>query len=294
MSRAPVSLLPRVLALGLGGLVAAGCGPVSSSGGGGGSPPAGTAPGQTATRPPSSTPPGGGFTGGPGTQTIPPPPILGGGGRSGGSAGGSGSGGTSGGGSTTSSPGRGQPPTSTLPPPASAAELAARIQETYGVVVTGPGASEANLSQIERSLEEFQVGHTRGLTSINVPLVHGLQSLQGLWETRNGRTAKITVWAQTGRPDQVTLHTMVHELGHHMTLLSRRSWGDRFDGALGRSSTAFPSSYSRTSPEEKMAENLAFSLLGDEVDQRPLSGWNPSGSARDLMNQEFGARLSLD
>ena len=42
-----------------------------------------------------------------------------------------------------------------------------------------------------------------------------------------------------------------------------------------------------------MAETIAFSLLGAEDEQRPLRAWNPSARARELLRQEFGARLKL-
>lgn len=183
-------------------------------------------------------------------------------------------------------------PTSKLPPPADSSDLVSSLEGRYQLRILGPGASPDNLKLLERGLADFRPEQLAGLAEINFPLVRGVQPLQGLWES-DGRRATIKLYAQAGRPRQVFLHTISHELGHQTSLLSRRTWGSALDRALGEVTASYPSEYSRTQSAEKVAETIAFSLLGPEDEQRPLPSWNPSLAARDLLRQEFGARLKL-
>lgn len=277
MSRDPMRRGPAALLLAA-TLMVTGCppggAPTGGSGGGGsaGVPPATSGGGRGSTTPGTGS---SGVSNGSGTQTPAPPPVI-------------------------AQPGprpvQTPPPSSTLPPPTSSQQLVQEIRDRWGVPVTGAGATIENLETVKRGLEEFLPEHTRGsLTRLDLPVHRGLQSLQGYWQTFNGRTAEITVYAQTGRPNQVGLHTVAHEVGHHMTLLSRKSWGTQFDRALGTGSGAYATDYSRTSSAEKMAESLSMSLLGADSDRWPyrLRSWNPSTAARSLVNEEFGARVAV-
>lgn len=258
------------LALGLAALLV-GCG---SPGGAGG----GTSTGTTGGRGPGGrtsripAPPPTGTSTPPVTVTRPPPlrpPPVAGPGRS-----------------------SSQPPSSQLPPPQDSLDLAASLERRYGIDIRGPGATAQHLGTLERALQDYRPDQLRGLSVVNFPLVQGQQGLLGLWQS-NGFRSEISLYVQTGRFPQLGLHTASHELGHQISLMTEKSWGDRLDLALGQAASSFPSSYSRSSSAEKLAENIAYGLLGGESEERALGGWRPNAQATELLRQQYGARLKL-
>lgn len=256
------SLLAMALGLGL----VVGCGPTQGPGGRSGTNSGTSAGGSTPGSRPSSSPPA---PVDPGSQLTPPssPPNLSGPGTSPGSS-----------------------PTFPLPAPRGNEDLVAEIRSRWGIEVGGTGVDSETLRTLREGLEDFQPGQLTRLTRVDIPKVYGAQSLLGTWQS-NGLTARITLYAQTGRPEPVSLHTTTHELSHHVSLFTRRAWGDQLDAALGQLPQSFPSSYSRSQTSEKLAENMTFALIGDRTDQPPLRGWRLTTRARSLLESEFPGKL---
>lgn len=180
----------------------------------------------------------------------------------------------------------GPSPGSSLPPPTGGAVPAAKLQETYGIRITGSGATPENLEKVAFGLARYNREHLQGIEHIDIPSVPS-HNLNGLWEMSGG-IAKITYWAHTNRRDQVFKTTVVHEIGHHASLSSRAEvLGDPLSMALGEGDDAFPTDYSRTSEAEKLAENLAFILCGNEAESAPYPEWKPSARAMEIVRTEF-------
>lgn len=185
-----------------------------------------------------------------------------------------------------------QPPTSQLPPPQQSQDLARALERRFGIDIRGPGATPEHLGTLERALQDYRPDQLRGLQVVNFPLIQGSQGLLGLWQS-DGRRSEISLYVQTRRAPQLGLHTVSHELGHQISMMTEQSWGDALERALGQSSSSFPSPYSRSSPPEMLAENIAFGLLGGESEERALPGWRPNAQAVELLRQQYGARLKI-
>jgi len=182
-------------------------------------------------------------------------------------------------------------PNSTLPPPPGGQRAAQEILREYGVPVTGSGATAENLANVALAMSRYKREHLQGLRQIDIPAVQS-HNLNGLWQSRGGG-AKITLWAHQRRRTQVLKHTAAHEIGHHVTLLSRRNvLGQNFSYALGSGPNAIPRSYAATNWREKVADNLAFILLGNDNERRPAPQWRPTVRAMQIVEQEFGRSAS--
>lgn len=218
---------------------------------------------------------GGGFNGGGGL------PGLGGGGLGGGGLGGGLPG-------LINGPGTGPlSPTSALPPPSSGTVPAQQLEQTYGVRITGSGATAENLQKLALGMSRYKREHFRGLAQLDLPAVRS-HNLNGLWQSRGGQ-CKVTVWAHTGRRSQIYKNTVVHEIGHHVSLFSRRQvLGQPLSNAIGTGQNAFPRNYARKNWKEKVADNLAFILLGQDADYRAARTWQPTQAAMSIIRQEFG------
>lgn len=178
-------------------------------------------------------------------------------------------------------------PSSMLPPPPQSQAAAAEILQRYGVRISGSGATPENLQQVATGLRHYKPEQLQGLGNIDIPAVQS-HNLNGLWE--GGGSARITYWAHQSRRPQVLLHTVAHELGHHVTLQGRRDFGQAFNQALGEYSSSIPRSYAGTNWREKVADNLAFILLGSSSELQPQAQWRPPAPAMQLVQTEFAGR----
>ncbi len=177
-------------------------------------------------------------------------------------------------------------PSSSLPPPTQSAAQVQEILQRYGIQVTGSGATPENVDTLLQGMQHYNAEHFRGLRQFDIPSVPS-HNLNGLWQSSGG-SAKITLWAHTSRRKQVSRHTVTHEIGHHASLFSRGEvLGQPLSNALGNGENAFPRDYARTNWREKVADNLAFILLGPQSEMRPASSWRPTQQAMDLISGEF-------
>lgn len=184
----------------------------------------------------------------------------------------------------------GLPPRGTLPAPQTIPGQYAQIFQKYGVVVDGPGAGNQNaLETVSQALQHYSVQNTRGLRAIHLLTSSG-SSMTGLWMSR-GQYCEINYYGRN-RPQPVGMRTAVHELGHHWSLFSDRQAGDAFDQALGNGPQAYVSPYSQKSRSEKLAEAVAFLLVGPQVFSQEMSilpGFSPSQQAVSIVQQRIVA-----
>lgn len=169
-------------------------------------------------------------------------------------------------------------PSSLLPAPQASAGSAQRILAAYQVPVQGAGATPEIMNVIADGLRHYKPENLRGLARINV-LSSGGGSTAGMWYM-DGGPAQIDLYAHAGWGEPVSLHTVTHELGHHWSLMANEADGNAFDQALGNGPNGHVSEYSYNTTEDKLAEAVAFMLIGyDKAEQRPLPQWNPSQEA---------------
>ena len=211
----------------------------------------------------------------------------------GGSSFGGGLGGLGGGGGygNLNTPGAGGlPPRGTLPAPRTIPGQYAQVFQKYGVQVDGPGAGNPNaLETVSQALQHYSVANTRGLRSIHLLTSSG-SSMTGLWMSK-GSYCEINYYGRN-RPQPVGMRTAVHEIGHHWSLYSDRQAGNAFDQALGNGAQAYVSPYAQKSRSEKLAEAVAFLLVGPQVFRQEMSilpGFRPSQQAVSIVQQRIVA-----
>jgi hypothetical protein len=184
----------------------------------------------------------------------------------------------------------GLPPRGALPPPRAIPGQYAQVFRKYGVQVDGPGAGNPNaLETVSQALQHYNVNNTRGLRAIHLLTSSG-SSMTGLWMSK-GSYCEINLYGRN-RPQPVGMRTAVHELGHHWSLYSDRQAGNAFDQALGNGAQAYVSPYAQKSRSEKLAEAVAFLLVGPQVFRQEMSilpGFRPSQQAVGIVQQRIVA-----
>lgn len=177
-------------------------------------------------------------------------------------------------------------PTSLLPAPQAGSATAQKIFAAYKIPIYGAGASPAVLDVVADGLRHYRPENLAGLDRIVIQSRQG-GSLDGQWST-DGQLTQVELIAHQGRQEPVTLHTVTHEFGHHWSLFTDEQGARAFDQALGDSAAAYVSEYAYNQWEDKLAEAVAYMLIGyDKAEQPPLAAWNPPQQAFAVLERQI-------
>lgn len=207
-------------------------------------------------------------------------------------------------------PGVAGPAPGAMAVPADAAAAAAQFQQTYGVRLTGNGVNPRNIQAVVQGIQYYDRQQLAGLSSIELIEVGRAKSTaagdkSGLWTGASGGGflsgflgggggggGTVQLYGYSNLP--IHPHAACHEVGHHVTLMSRKSaFGDPFLAALSSGGNPVVTSYAKSSQSELMAENLSAMLLGPgNLKWSVYGSWSPAPAARSLVQQEFG-RLAI-
>ena len=201
------------------------------------------------------------------------------------------------------------PPVNTLPVSPELADRAAGIATTYGLDgVYGPDTTSAHLDVLERALAYYPPGVTKGLSVNFEPAMQIDHPGIAAW------------WDWSGQIDvfdpNIVRTAMVHEIAHHLTLMSDRAFGQDLAQGLGWTrtdastdaystieaqgfagdavaATAHPTQYSYTDLDEHLAEVVEHFLVGDadtNGDGYPtLSDYRCPDAAAKVLTARLGA-----
>lgn len=179
-------------------------------------------------------------------------------------------------------------PTAQMPVPLASQAQAAQILQNYGVQINGAGASPQILGTVADGLRRYNRQSIQGLQSISILSSQG-GSTTGRWFGGSGG-GRIELYARGGA-EPVKLRTITHELGHHWSLAADSQGGDSFLQALNTPG-GYVSPYAQTGDSDKMAEAVAYMLVGPQEFSKEMSilpSWNPSPQATQIVQQRVVA-----
>lgn len=200
------------------------------------------------------------------------------------------------------------PPSSdyTTPPPSSSSgtpasvpggqEALAELRDTYGITLAGY-PTERDVKSALISARQFRPEDTKSLR-ISYTKENRNRGVMGVYTPGSGQQGRIEIY------DHINLHTVFHEMTHHITLFPRNSRARKVaeqvaamtppeQGSLAEASPAYiPRSYARQNIYEYWAEFFSYLREKEKGIQGgyPCSGqFNPAESVRKVARQIYAS-----